>query len=150
MKKWLFVAAVVAALVLYFSSSRYGISLGPVRWAFSPDRHAVELAMRRFLEDVQFKDFTHAATFHTAEDRKTKDIPRLIEEKFHVKPELLDIKDFDVLRVELMSTGSRAKVHVKTFVKLLNSDQAVRETEAVFYFKREPDGRWYMDLQSSL
>lgn len=32
-----------------------------------------------------------------------------------IKPELMDIRDFDVLRVEMMSTGTRAKVLVKVF-----------------------------------
>ena len=29
-------------------------------------------------------------------------------------------------------------------------EATVREVESTFYFKKEPDGSWYMDLQSSL
>jgi len=150
MKKWILLVMVALGLVLYASSTRYGLRIGPFTVSLAPDRAQVEGAMRRFLEDVQFKDFAHAATLHTEADRKTRNIPQLIEEKFKIKPELMDIKSFEVLRVDLMSTGERAKVPVKVFVKLLNSEQAVREVEAVFFFKKSPDGRWFMDLQSSL
>lgn len=151
MKKW--VIAVVLMLVggvLYQSTTRYGVALGPLRFSLAPDKQSVELAMRRFLEDVQFKDFQHAATFHSEEDRKTRNIPQLIENKFAVKPELLDIRSFDVLRVDVMSTGTRARVYVKVFAKILNGEDKVRELEAVFFFKRSGDGPWFMDLQSSL
>lgn len=150
MKKLVILLALVLCLVIYFSSSHYGVALGPFKLSLEPDKHTIELGMRRFLEDIKFKDFVHAATLHTAADRKVKDIPRLIEDKFQIKPELMDIRDFEVLRVETMSTGHRAKVLVKVFVKLLNSNQDVREVDAVFFFKKDTDGRWYMDLQSSL
>lgn len=150
MKKLVILLVLILCLVIYFSSSHYGVALGPLKLSLEPDKHAIELSMRRFLEDIKFKDFAHASTFHSEADRKVKNIPRLIEDKFAIKPELMDIRDYDVLRVEMMSTGRRAKVLVKTWVKLLNSNQDVKEMDAVFFFKREADDRWYMDLQSSL
>ena len=150
MKKWIFLVLVLAVVAIYMKSSRYGIVLGGYLIALDPAKLVVETAAHRFLEDIQFKDFVHAATFHTAEDRKIKDIPHLIEEKFHIKPELLDIKSFEVLRVDVMSNGLRAKALTKVFVRVLNAEQNIREIEATFVFKKEPDGQWYMDLQSSL
>lgn len=149
MRKLLLAAALGLGVVVYLCSTHYGIKLGPLSLALEPDKHAVEIATRRFLEDVKFKDFAHASTFHTEEDRKRKDIAKLIEEKFQIKPELLDIRDFDVLRVEVASTGQRAKALTKVFVKLLNSNQDVKEVDLSFFFKKQ-DGAWFMDLQSSL
>jgi hypothetical protein len=149
-KKWLFLGVVALSLVVYASSTRYGLVLGPLRLSLAPDKLAVEVDCRRFLEDIQFKDFAHAATFHTEQDRKVKDIPKLIEEKFQIKPELLDIRSFEILRVDIMSNGKRAKVLTKVFVKVLNAEQKVREMEAAFFFKQEAGGKWFMDLQSSL
>lgn len=149
MRKLVLAVALVLGVIVYFSSSHYGIALGPLRLSLEPDKQTVELATRRFLEDVKFKDFAHASTFHTDQDRKRKDIPKLIEEKFQIKPELLDIRDFEVLRVDVMSTGERAKALAKVFVKVLNSNQDVKEVDMSFFFKKEKGG-WYMDLQSSL
>jgi len=105
--------------------------------------------MVRFLEDIQFKDFSHAASLHSQEDQSKKDIPGLIESKFKIKPELLDIKGFQVLRLDVMSTGDRAKALCNVQVKLLNSERDVKELEMVFFFKLQ-NGEWFMDLQSSL
>jgi hypothetical protein len=148
-KLWLLVL-VLLGIFVYSQCTHYGIVLGPFRLTLTPERLEVEVSMRRFLEDIQFKDFTHAATFHTAEDRKLRNIPQLIEDKFKIKPELMDIRDFEILRVEPMSTGQRAKVLTKVFVKVLNINEPVKEMDAVFFFKKQPDGKWYMDLQSSL
>jgi hypothetical protein len=148
-KLWLLVLVIVGGLV-YSQCTHYGIVIGPFKLSLTPDRLEVEVAMRRFLEDIQFKDFVHAATFHTPEDRKLKNIPQLIEDKFKIKPEMMDIRTFEILRVEPMSTGTRAKVLTKVFVKLLNANEPVKEMDAVFFFKKQPDGQWYMDLQSSL
>ncbi len=154
MKKFYLFAFVVICFVLYAGNTGYGIRIGQFTFAFAPDRQAVYDATQQFLEDLQFKDFSHAESYHDEEDRKKKDIAKLIEEKFFVKPELLDIRHFEILNVKISSTGNRARVATKTTAKVLNSEQArgkddVRSIDTLWYWKKVGD-RWYMDLSSSL
>jgi hypothetical protein len=116
--------------------------------AFDADRDAIHRNSRRFLEDIQYKDFAHAAVFHTDRERNEKNIAQLIEKKFLVKPELLDIRHFEVLRVDLSGEGNRGKSVSNVTVKFLNTKET-RDVECVLYWKKENDA-WYMDLQSSL
>jgi len=147
-KKAVLVVVVVLALVVYASSTRYGLVLGNFHLSFAPDKDEVYRKMMRFIQDIQFKDFKHAATFHSDKDRAEQDIPKKIEQRFVVKPEMLDIKTFDVLGVEITPEGDRAKVRTQWHVKLLNSNQT-KDVDVVFYWQKQ-DGQWYMDLQSSL
>lgn len=154
MKKLILILMVALALAVYFGSTKYGLELGGVRLMLDPSKEEVLKATRRFLEDIQFKDFTHAGSFHTEEDQKKKDIPALIERKFGIKPEQLDIRHFEVLRIDISSSGDRAKALTRTTSKVLNSKQVtgkeqVREVDIVWYWKKV-DGKWFMDLQSSL
>ena len=148
MKKGLLLVVVVLGLVVAVSSDKYCLRLGPWQWSFAPDKADLMLKMERFLNDVKFKDFAHAALFHTVEDREKHDIPSLIEKKFLVKPEQLDIGAFEVLTVEVMETGDRAKVRTMVHVKLLNTKED-RDVDSIFYWKKV-DGVWFMDLSSSL
>lgn len=149
MKKWIALGVVCLALILYSVSSRYGMRLGPLKLSWAPDKHAIESRLFDFLEGVQFKDFQRAAKVHSDKDQEGKNIPELIERKFMIKPELLDIKSFEILHIDLTHAGERAKVLTKVHVRLLNSGEPIKELESIFYFKKEAD-QWFMDLQSSL
>ena len=148
MKKAALLIIVFLALVVYASSTKYGITIGNFHYSFSPFKDLIHQQMIRFIQDIQFKDFKHAATFHTDKEQAEKDIPKMIEKRFVVKPELLDIKTFDVLGVELNPAGDRAKVRTQWHIKLLNSDKT-KDVDVIFYWKKI-DGKWFMDLQSSL
>lgn len=148
MKKTLLLLAVILGLALYFSMSRYGVMVGGMTFALDKDMFEVERLGRRFLEDIQFKDFDHAAELHTDEDQAKKDIPNRIERKFKVKPEFLDMRSFELLRVELSDARDRGKVVGRCNVKLLNTGE-VRDTEIISYWKKI-EGKWFLDLQSSL
>ena len=102
-----------------------------------------------FMEDLRFKDFEKAASYHRPEDRERADIPRLIERLFKIKPEFLDIMDYQVLDSSLDSSGRRARVKLKAKVHLLNSDE-IREPEFILYYHKDDAGQWYMELESSL
>jgi hypothetical protein len=104
---------------------------------------------KNFLEDLQYKDFDKAATYHSTEDRKGVDIPRLIERMFAVKPEFMDIMRYEIKRVEIDSSGDRAKVKTETVIKILNSG-SVKEPEVILYWRKDPKEGWVMKLESSL
>lgn len=113
----------------------------------SDSRKAVQLS-KKFMEDIQFKDFKTAASYSLPEQRGKYDIPELIERLFQVKPEALDINNVQVLSSEIDSTGDRARVKMKSDVKMLNTNE-IRKPELMLYWKKV-DNQWYMDLASSL
>ncbi len=78
------------------------------------------------------------------------DIPFLLQRLFAVKPEALDIMDYDIVFAELDSSNLRARVKVRVKVKLL-LDETIQEREFILYFDRDSvDDPWYMKLEDSL
>lgn len=97
------------------------------------------------MEDVQFKDFVSAASYHAPELIETVDIPFLIQRLFAVKPEALDIMDYEIVFAELDPSGLRARVKAKLLL-----DERIEERELVLYFYRDsPSDPWYMKLEDS-
>lgn len=149
MKKFLLLLLVVVAVAVYLDSDRYAIRFGPLSMALNSDRNAIDTRTRRFLADIQYKDFEHAATLHAPDERAQFDIGAMIEKKFFVKPEHLDIRHFEVLRVDIHpDDASRGKAVVKATVKVLNTGK-VQDVEAVFYWRKQGP-EWFMALRSSL
>jgi hypothetical protein len=146
----LFIFAFLAALALggYLFLTPGGLDFGKIQMAFNQDKQTVYNRSRSFLEDLKFKDFQKAASYHTPDEQAKADIPKLIEEKFLIKPELLDVRDFEVTEVEVDSTGERARSKTVTHYKVLNTNE-VRDAEIIFYWKKT-GGTWYMQLRSSL
>ncbi|MCP4808760.1 MAG: hypothetical protein GY913_16075 [Proteobacteria bacterium] len=103
-----------------------------------------------FWEDVQFKDFDSAAEYHEEHLQDDVDIPYLLERLFMLKPEFLDILSYEVVFVDIDSSGMRARVKCRVQVKDLLKEKQ-RTQEIIFYFyKLDEDGPWFMKLESSL
>lgn len=115
----------------------------------SADRNQISQISLKFMEDLRFKDFQHAASYHSTEDRKKVNIPQLIEQWFAVKPETLDIMRYEIQRVDIDSTGKRGRVKLKTVIKILNANE-IKEPEMMLYFFKDPAEGWIMELESSL
>ena len=115
---------------------------------FSEDRERINRISLSFMEDIKFKDFKKAASYHHPKDREKVDIPRLIERLFKIKPELLDIMDYEILETSLDSSRTRGRVKLSTKVQLLNQER-IEHPEMILYYHHR-DGRWYMELESSL
>ncbi len=75
--------------------------------ALGGDRGALRRIAVSFLEDIQFKDFVSAAGYHAPDIRGDVDIPFLLQRLFTVRPEALDIMDYDVVFAEIDSGGPR-------------------------------------------
>jgi hypothetical protein len=103
-----------------------------------------------FWEDIQFKDFDHAATYHAPDTQAQVDIPYLLERLFLEKPEQLDVMSYEIVMVDIDSTGLRARVKSRIKVKDLLRGE-VMEKEMMLYWKRATEADpWYMDLETSL
>ena len=109
-----------------------------------------------FLEDIKFKDFEKASMYHLQETRKARDIPKLLQRVFKIRHEVLDIQDFEVLEVELDSKKHRGRVrtlvryHVLGDRKVRERADSFRDAEMLFYWFRQDDAEWTMELESSL
>jgi hypothetical protein len=103
-----------------------------------------------FWEDVQFKDFERAASYHTMDRQDLVDIPFLIERIFGVKPEALDIMEYEIVMAEIDSTGLRARVKTRLKVKLLVLERVKSREIMLFYHRKTVDSPWYMELETSL
>ncbi len=118
--------------------------------ALGGDRGALRRIALSFLEDIQFKDFVNAASYHAPDMRDSVDIPFLIQRLFTVRPEALDIMDYEVVFAEIDSGGLRARVKLRVKVKLL-MNALIEEQELLLYFERDSvDDPWYMKLEDSL
>ena len=143
MKKLLIVVFVLAVL----GGVGYAVFTGHVP-ALKSDRHIVIGKTHRFFECVKFKEFGEAGNFHTAEDAKKADIPKMIEDLFKVPPEYLDVQDVNILFAEIDSSKVLAKVKTRCTVQLLNTKE-IRHPECILYWKLE-NGEWYLKLRSTL
>lgn len=103
-----------------------------------------------FWEDIRFKDFEHAATYHAPEVQEELDLPRLMERLFLIKPEALDIVEAEIVYAEVDSTELRARVMSRLVVKDLTRGR-LKEQEILLFYERESlDAPWFMNLHSSL
>lgn len=114
------------------------------------DRGKLRRIALDFMEDIKFKDFVNAASYHAPELIETVDIPFLIQRLFAVKPEALDFMDYEVVFAEIDSSGLRARVKLRVKAKLL-LDGRIEERELILYFHRDTTSDpWYMRLEDSL
>ncbi len=114
------------------------------------DRGELRRVALAFLEDIQFKDFTSAAGYHSPETRDSVDIPFLIQRLFTVRPEALDIMDYEVVFAEIDESGLRARVKLRVTVKLL-LNALINEREVILFFERDTvNDPWHMKLEDSL
>ncbi|MEW6367879.1 MAG: hypothetical protein AB1714_24885 [Acidobacteriota bacterium] len=103
-----------------------------------------------FLEDIQFKDFKKAASYHAPEERATVDIPFLLERLFFVKPEQLDIMGWEILFSRVDSTGLRGRVKSRVKVKDLLRNQLHERELVLYYYRNSRNDPWRMRLETSL
>ena len=149
--------AVIALLVLALLGGGYltvahlsGGAFSTLGLLLGGDRGELRRVALSFLEDIQFKDFTSAAGYHSPETRDSVDIPFLIQRLFTVRPEALDIMDYEVVFAEIDESGLRARVKLRVTVKLL-LNALINEREVILFFERETvNDPWYIKLEDSL
>lgn len=152
MKKWLYL---VAFLLLsgggylgaaHLSGGAFptpGLNLGG-------DLGQLRRTAMAFWEDIQFKDFVKAASYHSIDKQSSVDIPYLIERLFGVKPELLDIMEYEVVMAEIDSTNLRARVKTRIKVKILVNERIEEREFMLFFHRKSVSDPWFMELETSL
>ena len=144
MKKKAIVAAVVFTIVTVAAGlwiATNGVSVGTIDIG-GGERRWLEARTYDFVEDLQFKDFDKASTYHLKSTQKERDIPALIQRAFHVKHEMLDILRWEILEVDLDRSKARGRVRVKIWYRILGGkvitkdERSRRELELLFYWFR--------------
>jgi hypothetical protein len=151
-KKWLVLIGVLVAIAAGYLGMAHvsGGAFPTPGVGVGGDRGELRRTATAFWEDIQFKDFDKAATYHSPERQDEVDIPFLIQRIFLVKPEMLDIMEYEVVLCDIDSTGDRGRVKTRLKVKDLALGK-VREREVMLYFHREDAASsWYMELEDSL
>lgn len=147
MKKVMLVLGVLilGGVALLVGMGQGGVNLGGMSWAWNSEKAVLEEKARSFLEDLQYKDFKKAASYHTFNDQKKADIPKLIERLFQVKPEQLNIRNIRVTEVTLDRSGDRARTFFTATTEVLNSNRGKkdkpneeRDVEGILYWHKRP------------
>lgn len=121
------------------------VGLGLGTWVFlnnpfDSDSGFVREISLKFMEDLQFKDFRSSSLYHHKLERDRVDIGQTLEKLFMIKPEFLDLMSYRIAKIEVDSSGDRARVLVNTKFKRLNMNSKPEEGEIILYWmKRHPD-----------
>jgi hypothetical protein len=138
------VISLVVAFGLLLGLTNSGLKLfGTSIWTANQDIEQLETMARSFLQDLQYKDFADAAKYHTFLDRDKVDISKLIHDLFAVKPETLNIRDFDITRVTVDPDGRRARTFFTANLEFLNTAQGdkpnkEKQVEGILYWEKRP------------
>ena len=101
------VAGLVFLLGLYLGAAHFsGGAFPTLGLPIGGDRALLRQTTDAFIEDIKFKDFKKAASYHAPDKRDAVDIPFLIERLFVQKPESLDIMSYEIMMSEIDSTNS--------------------------------------------
>ena len=150
------VLAIAAGLGVFVAE--FGVSVGGVDVGGSERRWLAERTYD-FLEDIQFKDFDRASTYHLKATQTERDIPALIQRVFQIRHETLDIVKFKILEVDLDRSKSRCRVRTSIWYRVLgdsvvtDNSESRRQAELLFYWFRDSKTNppsWTMELSSSL
>lgn len=172
------VLVLVLSVGLLVGLTQSGVSLfGKTLFAWNDEVAELERLAKQFLTDLQYKDFDKAGMYHTFIDKGKANIPKLIERLFQVKPEVLNIRDFEIVKVDLDPDGKRARTFFRSTMEILNTAKddkpnKEREVEGILYWHKRPaiEGekavapgttttpptpeelaeKWFMKLESSL
>lgn len=100
----------------------------------------IDALAKAFMQDLQFKDFRQSGLYHHQLERGRLDIGRSVERLFLLKPELLDIQDYRIVKSEIDSSGMRGRTLLRVRFKKLNISKEPEDKDIVLYWlKRHPD-----------
>ncbi len=152
MKRVIWPAVIVLGLGgAYLGAAHFsGGSFSTLGLPLGGDAGELRRTATEFWEDIQFKDFQAAAEYHAPELQDTVDIPFLIQRLFLLKPEMLDIMEYEIVMVDIDDSGNRARVRSRVKVKELVRGK-IQEKQVMLYFARDDaSSPWYMRLEDSL
>jgi len=152
MKKWLIgIGVIIAVMGGYIAMAHFsGGSFPTLGLPIGGDRAYLRSTTMKFIEDIKFKDFEKAASYHHPDKQDNLDIPFYLERLFLIKPEALDVMGYEIVFVEMDSTNLRGRVKARIKCKNLVREN-IHEKEVIFFYHRASiNDPWYMVLESSI
>ncbi|MFC4995007.1 hypothetical protein [Rubritalea tangerina] len=151
-KKLLLLLALLGLTASYFAAVHLsgGAFPAPAFLKLGGDKEKLRSISMKFMEDIEFKDYQNAASYHHPELQSTVDIPFLIHRLFKVKPEAMDIMEYEPVFAKLDSSKLRGRVKMRVKVKLLAQENIITRELMLFYSRDTPTSPWYMILEDSL
>lgn len=153
MKKWIIIIGSVLGLTGAYLAAVHlsgGAFPAPAFLQLGGEKEKLRSLSMRFMEDIEFKDYQHAASYHHPETQDSVDIPFLIQRLFKVKPEAMDIMEYEPVFAKLDSSGLRGRVKVRVKVKLLIEDRIATRAMMLFFTRESEEAQWFMILEDSL
>ncbi|MDQ6978690.1 MAG: hypothetical protein Q9M09_00775 [Mariprofundaceae bacterium] len=146
-----YVIIILLLIVAYFGAVHlsggafygFGLPLGG-------ERAKLRQISSSFMEDIQFKDFKKAASYHEPDAVDQVDIPYLLQRLFLQKPEALDIMEYEIVFCKLDSTTLRGRAKMRVKIKNLIDKKLRTQDFILFYHRAHAHAPWYMELESSL
>ncbi len=143
---------VVSILLAMFGAGYYvvggSVNVGPV--VMNSDSSRLRKRANQFWEDIQFKDFDAAAAHHENQLSEKIDIPFLIKRIFLVKPEVLEILDYEIVYARIDSTDRRARVKFVVNYKELVREKFGKREIMLYFYRANASGQWFLKLEDSL
>lgn len=152
--KWLmrFLVLLMLSIAIYLGAVHFsgGAFPAPAFLNLGGERGHLRQTALSFLEDLQFKDYDKAASYHSPDKQETIDIPFLIQRLFLQKPELLEVMEYEIVFAKIDSSGNRARVKCRVKINDLYRKK-IANRDLMLYFQRESaQDPWYMELENSL
>ena len=148
--KWILYLVLVVLLIVggyfglsYFSSGK----LPTLSLLFNSEKSKVQSAALNFWEDIKFKDIKNASKLLNENPDSQKTIETFLRNLFKIDLERLDISSYEIVQLEIDSTGKRARVKTKVLAENLNTQQSVEQYVMLFFYSK--DAMWFLDLQNS-
>ncbi len=118
----------------------FGIVLGG-------ERGEVREVVLKFWEDLKFNDPRSASKLLLPARQDIALVNNFLSQTFHGNPESLDVTGFEIVEIEIDSTGRRARAKSKVLANLLTENRPI-QIETMF-FLRKVKSKWYLDLSGS-
>ena len=109
-----FIAVIILMMGLYAGAVHFsGGAFYSFGLALGGERADLRKLAKSFMEDIQFKDFKKAASYHEPNVVDSVDIPFLLQRLFMQKPESLDIMSYEIVFCKLDSSVLRGRTKVR-------------------------------------
>ncbi len=153
--KWLFTFLIILLLafggylmVAKFTGGQlptFGINVGK-------DKYQVRDVTLAFWEDIKFKDIESASKVLHADKQNKEEILNFLSKIFGTSPANLDLISYEIEKLELDSTGKRARVKVTATAQHLQKQEDLEDIKVnvmLFFRQHAEDQKWFLEIDHS-
>lgn len=151
-KRIILLTSIISLIAAYLAAVHFsgGAFPAPAFLQLGGDKEKLRNISMQFMEDIEFKSYQDAASYHHQDKQDSVDIPFLIQRLFQVKPEAMDIMEYEPVFAKIDSSSLRGRVKMRVKVKLLAQESVITRELMLFYTRETKDAPWHMILEDSL